>query len=176
MTKTLLPLIQKSQLIIIHGPAKSGKSSLLTKLADHYQEPIFTGQALTELPTTGNIYLDDFDLALWALPNPHPEQNQKTKRQWTNFCKLARQRKQKIFLVTGCLDKLWIETKKLADLFLEIQGINNEKQVLSCQAKTKKETFELLIKIDPKDLPKPDDDWDLGTPQCQLDEECESCQ
>ncbi|KLL03756.1 MAG: hypothetical protein MRECE_9c006 [Mycoplasmataceae bacterium CE_OT135] len=27
MTKILLPLIQKSHLIIIHGPAKSGKSS-----------------------------------------------------------------------------------------------------------------------------------------------------
>ncbi|KLL03757.1 MAG: hypothetical protein MRECE_9c007 [Mycoplasmataceae bacterium CE_OT135] len=152
------------------------KVVLLTKLADHYQRKIFTGQTLTELPITGNIYLDDFDLTPWALPSPDPELNQKAKRQWTNFCKLAQQRKQKIFLVTGCLDKLWIETKKLADLFLETQGINQEKQTLSCQAKTKEETFELLIKIDPEPKEKPIDDWDLGTRQCQLDEECESCQ
>ncbi|KLL04747.1 MAG: hypothetical protein MRERV_12c003 [Mycoplasmataceae bacterium RV_VA103A] len=129
MPKTLINLIKKSNLIIIYGHLGTGKSLLLTKLANHpdFQGNIYQGNfSLDDVSVQGNIFIDDLDLVPFALPSPDSLENQKQLRQWSGFLTKTRQNQQKIFLTVGNIKDLWIGVRELVDLIVEVQGIKED--------------------------------------------------
>jgi hypothetical protein len=130
--KKIIELIKESNVIIIYGGVGRGRKLLFTKLTQYPELAgiIYRGDfKLSDLSTTGNIYIDDLNLVSKFTPSSNPLEIKEQLKQWQEFLSTARKRQQRIFITTT---EDLIKVKELADLIITARGLSvDEKDYLS---------------------------------------------
>jgi hypothetical protein len=100
----IIELIKESNVIIIYGGVGRGRKLLFTKLSQHPKLAgiIYRGGfKLSDLSTTGNIYIDDLNLVSNFSPSSNPLEIKEQLKQWQELLSTARKRQQRIFLTVN---------------------------------------------------------------------------